>query len=253
MLRALVALLLLVAACDSSDSRGFGAGDSAETGTDPGAGAPAPGAGQCITDGDCEAVASSCCDCPTFALPVFDGVAGTCEDVTCNAPLDCPAQQAICDTSGTCVLACAEVSCDLSCSNGFALDEAGCATCACAAVDDTLQCETAADCQEVPADCCGCARGGKDTAVATTEAAAFIDALGCTGSEACPEVDICDAAAEPTCHFGRCLLVNPALADDPGVAVCGATDSPTCPEGTACVLNPRAHPMVAAAGLGACL
>ncbi len=252
MTRALLGVLLLLAACGSSESRGFAAGDEALPALDAGAGAGAPGAGQCVIDSDCEAVASSCCDCPTFALPVLDGVAGTCEDVTCTEPLSCAAQEAVCN-SGSCVLACSEVSCDVSCTNGFAVDEAGCAICACAAVDATLQCETSNDCQEVPADCCGCARGGKDTAVAATEASAFVDALGCGGNEACPEVDICDAEAVATCQFGRCLLVNPTLAADPEVAVCGSSDAPTCPEGTACVLNPREHPMIAAAGLGACL
>lgn len=250
------AVVGLLACSGSSTERASAGGES--DGPPDGAGTAgddfAPGAGSCVVDEDCEAVASSCCECPTFALPVAEGVGQVCEDVACEQPSTCSAVEAICGDEGSCVLACSPVVCDLSCSDGFVIDEGGCATCACADPGAAMGCEQNEDCLQVAADCCGCARGGQDTAVLAAEASGFVDGLGCTGSEVCPEVDACDPDVVPTCEFGQCLLVSPVLMDPGEVpAVCGAPDAPTCPEGSVCVLNPRDYPMVAAAGLGACL
>lgn len=249
-------LLLGLACSDGAQDRGGATADSPGTESDEGS-APPSGAGDaaaaCQVDSDCEAVASSCCECPTFALPFDDGVGGVCEDVMCDEPLACPAQEAVCGASGECELACSEIACELSCADGFVLDEADCAVCACAPATAEPECTGDDDCVQVVSDCCGCSRGGVDTAVPADEASSFQDGLGCTGDEVCPEVDVCDPDEIAVCSFGRCVLAVPELdPDDGGVEVCGTSDVPTCPEGSVCVLNPREHPMVAVAGLGVC-
>ncbi|MBT8492484.1 MAG: hypothetical protein KJO07_05455, partial [Deltaproteobacteria bacterium] len=207
MRRVLVLVTLSLALASSGcpgETRNEAAGaDGPEADPDLGGAGEAPPDASCFVDADCEPVASSCCECPTFALPVSDGVGAVCEDVGCDEVLECPAQQAICDSSGTCALACAEVSCDLSCANGFQLDAAGCSICACNAEPEAAECADDGDCTQVAADCCGCSRGGLDTAVPAADAGGFVDALDCDGSEVCPEVDVCSVTELPTCTYGR--------------------------------------------------
>ncbi len=237
-----------------------------QTATDGAAGVstPNPGGGgapaECVTATDCTAAGPSCCVCPTYAVPVSSGWDNSCEDVTCDIPADCPTEPA-CE-GGLCVLVCTPVACDgaVQCDGGFARDDAGCLSCSCAPSDPQApaECTANADCVEVPADCCGCARGGADTAVPASEAGAFADSLGCTGSGSCPERDVCDPAASARCVAGACLLVSspggggspPDAGPTSSPQACGGPDLAPCPVGQACVVNDPGAP--AGSNLGIC-
>ena len=242
-MRRLVLVLLVVAGCD------FAAGESLDDGAaDDGAGEPAPGAGECATADDCALAASTCCECPTYAVAGGDADVGACDEVECPAPDACPAIVAACE-QGVCTIACAPVTCDLTCADGFAVDEAGCLVCACAAADPAPACVGDDDCVRVAGDCCGCARGGADTAVPAGTEDSFGESLMCPADPSCPDVDVCDPSLAPRCVSGRCALVAPP-ADDRADARCGAPELPPCPEGTVCVLN--ADSEATEAGLGVC-
>jgi len=221
----------LVAGCAFDRASAPAAGDNGD---------PASPASECAVAADCTLAATTCCACDEFAIGAADGYAGGCDDVECPAPPPgaCPALIADC-VDGVCTAVCAPVTCDLSCSTGFASDAAGCLTCVCAEpMPGTPQCTVDTDCVEVAADCCGCARGGADTAVAATEADAFSQSLMCPSDpteSACPEVNVCDPTVAPHCRSGQCVL--DAASGDSDVATCGRPDLPPCPDGTVCVLN----------------
>lgn len=241
--RAVLALCLLgLAACVVSHEQTAGAGGDDSL---------APEGAECATADDCVAVSATCCGCPGYAQP-GDRQDG-CDDVECPAdpPGACPDLVTAC-VDGACTLACAPVTCEMTCPDGFAADEAGCLTCACAAPPDAPgACVVDGDCAQVPADCCGCARGGADTAVPVGAVDAHVEGLGCPADPteaACPEIDVCDAAAAPRCVAGQCVL-QPAGADAESPH-CGRPDLPPCPEGAVCVLN--ADPDASMDGVGTC-
>jgi hypothetical protein len=219
-------------------------GDPGDDATNP----PPPAGATCSLDPGCEAAASTCCACPTFAVPAGSGWNDACEDVPCPAPPSCPAVEAAC-ADGGCALVCTEITCDATCETGFAVDAAGCLTCACAPRSPAA-CAEASDCVQVPADCCGCARGGADTAVLAGAATDHVRDLGCTGGEACPDIDVCQPAAAPVCRGGACALASED--GPPGVpdGACGRADLAPCPTGERCVLN--RSPAADAAGVGIC-
>jgi hypothetical protein len=227
---------------------------------DEGAGNPPPAAA-CATDSDCVAAATSCCECPAYALPA-DSFGDPCGDVQCPGPAECPGLIPTC-RGNTCILACAPVRCDLVCADGFAADSAGCLQCACAVdggpPDRPDRCEVDADCVEIAADCCGCALGGADTAVPASQAEGYHEGLGCDPMPSCPGVDVCDPTLAARCVGGACTLAAAPATDsgDGGVGGdggggsqslirCGTPTAPSCPEGTACVLN---DPAAVAAGI----
>jgi hypothetical protein len=250
--------LVVTAACggatdDGQAAPGFDDGDEGGDDGDPGddgIGIPPPSGASCSPDPGCEAAASTCCACPTFAVPAGAGWNDACEDVPCPAPASCPDVLAVC-ADGGCALVCAEVTCGLTCETGFAVDAAGCLTCACAPRAPPA-CTTASDCVQVAADCCGCSRGGADTAVLVGAAAEHVRGLGCTGGEVCPDIDVCHPAAAPACRNGACVLVTSE--DGPPGALpdgaCGRADLAACPAGERCVLN--RSPAADAAGVGMC-
>lgn len=222
-----------------------------------------PGASECGVNSDCVPAGSSCCDCPTHAVPVSSGWNNACEDVQCGDPAgSCAATQAVCQ-SGACVLQCAPVECNTTCENGFVQDSFGCLTCECAgtAPPATAQCGQDQDCVRVAADCCGCVNGGADTAVPSSQVDAYLSGLGCTPSPACPGVDVCEPELVPRCLNNTCVLLSqPSGSFTPdagaggggGQAYCGAADLPPCPEGQTCVLNSPDAEDANMNGLGVC-
>jgi len=190
-----------------------------------------PGLAACQVDADCVAVARTCCGCPDFAVLSDSPLVGACDEVACppeNAA--CPAVAARCD-GGSCLLACPDLICSLTCEGGFAVDAAGCQLCACAAFE-APECVVDTDCAQVPADCCGCAAGGEDIAVPTADVGAWTAGLGCGADAVCPDVDVCAAAAAPYCQLGMCTLATMGIV--PGA--CGSA-ALVCPAGQVCVLG----------------
>jgi hypothetical protein len=241
-----VVLVALASGCGQAFDAGGALPDD-----DRGSGGEAPAA-ECTAAEDCVLAAATCCECPSFAVPADSDYADACDAVACPPPVDCPAVEATCGAAG-CELSCSPVVTAQTCPAGFERDALGCLIDVCAASGDgsaPAACTVAADCVKVAADCCGCARGGDDTAVAAAEADDFTASLGCTGAESCPEVDTCEAGAEPTCVAGRCALVD-SDGDGQLVAFCGTPDYPACPAGTACVLNGTSKD-AAALGVGSC-
>ncbi len=269
-------LLAVLSACGTASSESTdapGGGGGFEGGDEDGAadeppGAPDPtddhsggdSAGFCQFDEDCEAAAATCCECPTFALPVTDGYSAACEDVECAPPQPgaaCAPTRPSC-LGGTCQLVCEPVACDVTCDFGFLPDAAGCLGCspaACApsppAVDE---CVDDSDCVEVPADCCGCENGGSNTAVAAERVDEHIEGLGCEADPICPGVNVCSPDAAPACVGGTCMLATTTAGDDPspgGPAVCG-TPVLVCPPDLVCVLNDPGAEDASQRGLGVC-
>jgi hypothetical protein len=200
--------------------------------------------GACALDADCVLAATSCCECPTFAVAISDPAHRGCAGIACP-PLSCPnSVHAVCDT-GTCALACAPLACALTCADGFAIGATGCLTCACASVTDPA-CASDADCVRTRADCCGCARGGADTAVAAGDVAAFDASLGCPASPSCPATGTCAADLAPRCLEGACQLLPPVPA-----GACGRTGLAMCSDGTGCTINVDAD--ATAYGVGVCM
>jgi len=244
--------MAMLVACQSDQESG-GLADTQTPENEEPPGDDFGGVPSCFSDQECEAVASSCCDCPTFAISTAEGFSGACEDVMCDGePAECPAREAICSSSGECILACSPVVCELSCADGFVVDESGCSVCACAEEPLGGECVDEVDCIKTAADCCGCARGGTDTAVPAAELEGFQAALGCDGSESCPEVDSCDASEVAACVLGQCTLVAAAADPDLVPTLCGTAENPTCPDESDCVLNSRELPDFAALGVGVC-
>ncbi len=223
---------------------GLGAAEADMASGNPGALGPS-----CASDLDCIGASSSCCECPSYALPISSGWQATCDQVVCDPAPSCAQVAAVCSARGECELACQPVTCDLACEFGFATDPAGCQVCACAPAI-ARECAADGDCVQVPADCCGCARGGADTAIPVGEVTAHADALACSGDAACPEVDVCQVAQLAQCVAGSCALVDPTAPTTPPSDACGRPDLPACPVGTRCTLNTA--PANEAAGVGRC-
>ena len=218
-------------------------------------GPPAPHEG-CALDSDCQLVASSCCECPSYALPAGDSAPDACVDVGCQPEDSCPVVEAACD-GGTCVMRCAPVVCELSCAAGFVADALGCLTCACAENSDpgVAVCASDPECVQVAADCCGCAQGGADIAVHIDQVASHLEALDCTGAPACPGLDSCDPSLQPRCAAGSCQLLESAIdapAGPEGDGWCGRPGLQPCPQGTVCVLNDSQANDATLAGVGIC-
>jgi len=220
----------------SGDEASPGGGGDDDSGGGLGGGAPEAG---CQIAADCVPAASTCCECPTFAVPGESGFDEACSEVDCEVPAGCPLVEPAC-IAGACELICSPVVTDRVCDGGFARDGFGCLIDACAEKEPDPtgpECADDTGCVQVPADCCGCALGGSDTAVPAGREAEHLAGLDCDADPACPEVDVCEADAEPRCVAGRCHLVSAASGS--GASLCGAPDAPPCPSGTVCVLN---HP-----------
>jgi hypothetical protein len=241
-------------------------GDGGDSGDGDGDSAP-PFPFQCENAGDCVAAPSTCCECPSFAVPGDSELAGACDEIECEPPLGCPSVEPACiDTQ--CELVCTSLAATQVCERGFARDGFGCLLDECRAesIDERFACDEDADCTQVQSDCCGCSRGGLETAVALVAVDEFIESLGCGGDPACPGVDVCDPGLVPRCIAQACTLApepdgsgDDGGGDDgdgdgatPSGDFCGVPDFPPCPPGLMCVLN---HPDAEDAtriGLGTC-
>ena len=260
-------LALTLAACVGTGSGdGLGAENDDSADGDQGGGAGGDGAlppesAECEIADDCVAAASTCCDCPTFAVPSSSGYDQACDEVSCDAPSGCAAVEPAC-LGGACQLVCSPIPTDQSCEFGFVRDDFGCLLDACAASPDAgaAECELDTDCVQVPADCCGCAAGGEDTAVPADQVAAHEDSLDCRADPTCPDVDVCDPTEEPRCVFGRCELSSPptdpggddGMSEEPPAVRCGITGDPPCEGGQVCVLNHPDGGDATLAGAGSC-
>jgi hypothetical protein len=191
--------------------------------------------------------ASTCCECPTFALPASANQAA-CGQVNCP-PAACSDNVAAVCTNNMCGLTCKPLECDLTCANGFVIDATGCLTCECAAADP-MGCTTDTDCQEVPADCCGCADGGEDTAILATAANDYPASLNCPAMPICPGGNTCRPGAAPACVQSRCELLTP-VDRTPPANECGLPTDPPCPGTEVCTIN--AVGPADARGVGVCL
>ncbi len=248
----------VVGACTFSSDESAGLADP----NDNGGGASIA---ECELDTDCAPAASSCCECPTFALSVDSRYGDSCEDVDCQAPTACPDTRAVCG-QGSCILECRPFlasACEQSCNAGYAADELGCLTCECKVVTDPAvgECAVNDDCAKVASDCCGCARGGAEAAVPVSQVVDFAGGLGCDGSAVCPEVDVCNPDLTAQCLAGTCQLAavrdsptgpGPPDATPDGDTLCGTSELPPCPSGQVCVLNDPAAEDATGLGLGVC-
>jgi hypothetical protein len=276
--RRLALLFAVAAACSGvsppNDGLDEGSGDdgSGDGDGDTTDGAAPPYPFQCEIADDCVAASSTCCECPSFAVPLDSEFAGACDQVECEPPLDCPKVEPACvDTQCELVCTSLPVTVKDDCPLGFARDAFGCLLdeCRTDAVDEVFACQEDVDCTQVPADCCGCERGGAQTAVAASAADEFAESLECQENPPCPGVNVCDPGLVPRCIAQTCTLA-PGDDDDGGDdagddggdgdgdgsggvgAFCGVPDFPPCPPGQMCVLN---HPDAGDAtrmGLGTC-
>ncbi|MBL4633154.1 MAG: hypothetical protein JKY56_04735 [Kofleriaceae bacterium] len=218
-----------------------------------GGGGGAPVQANCELPSACVLAASTCCECPSFAVPSSDGFVDSCEDVDCEASEICPAVVASCD-GNQCQVACAAVATEAQCEFGFVRDSAGCLLDECVSGFSLIACEQASDCQQIPSDCCGCARGGRDQAVLASDAAAVAKGLACTGQESCPEIDVCDSTESPQCVAGACVLTTSDTTDiPPSVTLCGTLALGPCSDGFTCLLNYAAEETASALGVGVCV
>ncbi len=225
-----------------------------EDGDNLGGGASA----SCQEASDCVLAASTCCECPTFAVPAGQGYDAGCEEVNCEPSGLCPAVEPVCD-SGQCLLVCSPLIADKICNFGFVIDEAGCLLNECAASPDSVasECEIDADCVQVPADCCGCAFGGSDKAVPEALVDDSAEFLNCPVDPACPGIDVCKVDETAQCISGSCALVSTAGLDEPPGTVsttfCGTAALPACATGSVCVLNDISANDASAMGVGSCV
>jgi hypothetical protein len=274
---ALVPLALLAIAavgCPSSNDEldGAGGGDDDGSGDGDGDGAGGddstgePGANQCFGPDECIAVSSTCCECPSFAIPGDSSYDDGCDQIECEEKLDCPAVEAAC-IDEQCQLICTPVPATEVCANGFERDSFGCLVNACRSTppSEFFACAGDAECVQVPADCCGCELGGEDTAVRFDQVDAYRDSLGCEPKPSCPFVPACDPSLVPLCIAQTCTLGPPrdGGGDDGGDdgdgdgssgegQFCGVPEYPSCPKGQECILN---HPDAGDAtrmGVGTC-
>jgi hypothetical protein len=239
----LLAFALLLAGCPGTLENRASEDDQGGSGSGSGAGGGAS-ASECRYADDCAPAGPKCCDCPTHAIPVDDPAYQACANVDCPTPSCGSPMEAACQ-AGRCVLVCSPVTCDATCTDGFATDANGCLTCACAA-PSAIDCSVDADCSRVRDDCCGCARGGNDTAVPTTLVSAHEAGLMCPTNPSCPEVDTCAADLAARCIAGSCTLVAGPLPAN----ACGRPDLPACPSGEVCTLN--ASDPATMQGVGVC-
>lgn len=222
--RALALIAALAAGCfTGKDALSEGTG-----GDDGGSGSAAPG--ECVADGDCALAAPTCCECPTFAVPVADPLHASCANVVCPM-MTCPMNVAASCNQNMCELTCVAMTCSASCQAGYTIDATGCLTCDCAT--PATHCTADPDCVEVRADCCGCAKGGADTSVAAVDAAQHDLDLNCPTDPQCPGTNVCELGAAPHCVEGTCALFSGALPPD----ACGRADLPACPTGEVCKVN----------------
>jgi hypothetical protein len=202
---------------------------------------------ECRRDDECVAAGVKCCDCPEFAVPMSDASHRACDGVPCPSK-HCPHNvRAACD-DGRCVLTCVPMACEQSCLFGYAADRSGCLTCECT-LPVLTGCILPSDCVEVRADCCGCARGGRDTAVLRDDASDYEAGLRCPATPQCPVANTCEAADEPQCIRGRCVL---AVAERLPSNACGRIDLPPCGDGQVCVVNGH-NLRVNKEGVGLCM
>ena len=238
----LFVLLAVIAlgGCPTASRESLGADNG-----DDGAGGGAPRG--CTRDDECVLAATKCCDCPAFAVSAADPSVRACTGVQCPVPSTCSENVEAQCNAGQCELGCRPLACNLSCADGFTIDETtGCLACACA-TPPPGGCTADSQCVATRADCCGCHFGGTDTAVLASERASFDAALGCPPSPSCPAVDICEPGAAPRCVQGRCELI--ASSGVPAGA-CGRSDLPACPAGQVCTIN--RDPAASALGVGVC-
>jgi hypothetical protein len=232
-------LLTLLAGCIA------GTKDSLSGGADDGSNGSGAGPAECSFADECALAAPTCCECPTFAVPVFDPLHRSCEGVVCP-PMSCPMNVRADCVDGQCTLACAPMVCsDQQTPVGYLIDTNGCLTCDRAPPPPMGSCATDSECLEVRADCCGCHLGGVDTAVLASDAAQFDANLHCPMNPACPMTNTCAPGAAARCVEGKCELLTTSL---PGNA-CGRPDLTPCPTG--CTIN--ADPAATAEGVGVCL
>jgi len=206
---------------------------------------PGSAPSDCQDASDCVLAASTCCECPTFSVPIDDPLHTSCANVTCPA-MSCPANVATTCEAGRCELACVAMECPASCAAGFTIDPTGCLSCECA--QPKADCAVDTDCVEVRADCCGCARGGKDTAWPASDADRHDGSLNCPVDPQCPDTNVCEPAATPHCVEGGCALFAGGVLPP---NACGRADLPSCPAGQVCVVN--ADSSASLEGLGVCL
>ena len=262
---AAAALALALAACVGSGASDQLADNGDSDGDDSGGGAGGDDSGQetppdaeCAIATDCVAASSTCCECPSFAVPSSSGYDQACDEVGCEPESGCSAVEPAC-VGGACQLVCTPIATDLSCEFAFVRDDFGCLLDACAPTPDAEapECEGDTDCVQVPADCCGCAAGGEDTAVPADQVDEHEDGLDCRVDPACPDVDVCDPAQEPRCVYGHCELSSPPSdgggmdGDIPAIR-CGIEGDPPCAGGQVCVLNHPDGGDATQAGAGSC-
>lgn len=249
------ALALLVAAAGCPGARGDAAEDSLG-GTDGDSPSGDPRS-QCLVDADCEPAGATCCDCPSFSLPVTDGHGRACNSVDCEPGATCSTLAEAACVDGGCELRCAAVRLGPgeSCAQGFVRDELGCLTSTCFSPEPGEPvCADDGECVQVPADCCGCERGGRDTAVRAEDVDAHMAGLGCSGTPTCPGVNVCDADVIPRCFGGQCQLVSnePPDGDAAPDTLCGTDAFAPCPAGQVCVLNDPDADLASDYGVGVC-
>src|SRR5438874_622990 len=110
-------LLVLVAACGIEQDKALGVPSGSGSGFGSGSGGNP--AALCASDSDCVLASATCCECPTFALPVEENQAA-CGQVDCGPQTVCPDNVvAKCGFDHTCGLACKPLECDLTCDIGF--------------------------------------------------------------------------------------------------------------------------------------
>ncbi|MGE0548028.1 MAG: hypothetical protein AB7O24_22060 [Kofleriaceae bacterium] len=237
-MRWLLVWLFAVTACSLTSNGGETANDD----RDDASGGDIPF--ECAIASDCMAASTTCCDCPTFAMPTADGDA--CSGVVCPVPMDCPSNLEPVCINRHCELACAPIACELSCAYGFATSSTGCLSCECA-TPPPGGCTQDADCARTRADCCGCEQGGTDTAVLADAVASYDNELNCPPEPQCPtQTNTCDPNLTAQCVQGAC-----ELAAVPPPSACGRSDLPVCPDGTVCTVN--ANDQANHHGVGVCL
>jgi hypothetical protein len=230
-------VLVALAGCFTSDK--LAEGSAGDDGRGSG-GAPF----QCSVDNDCALAGPTCCECPTFAVPIDDPLHASCDNVMCPA-MTCPNNVAASCNEGECKLTCLPMACPTSCQVGFTIDSTGCLACDCATASTACMLDT--DCVDVRADCCGCAKGGGDTSVPASEASAHDAALDCPTEPVCPGTNVCELGAEPHCIEGTCALFAGTLPPN----ACGRADLPACPASQICTVNANASASLE--GVGVCL
>src|SRR6185503_8235284 len=124
--------------------------DFDDRGDDEGGGEGAPA--ECVEAADCVAAASTCCECPSFAVTASSGYDDACAEVDCEPAGSCSLVEPAC-VAGLCQLVCLAVVTDMVCEVGFAQDELGCLIDECGGSPDgdaAPECDQDEDCVQVP-------------------------------------------------------------------------------------------------------